>query len=251
MCIMNYNSSLWSEKMKKGFTLSEVLVVLGIIACLAILTIPSFVNNYKRKVYGAQLKKAVAQYNDAVLSFMADEHVTKKDEISFLNGLYLRTCGDYSSGPCYFLKNYFNTVDICLNADNPQDGCGAFYKTATYKSPKNSSVKGKMPSTMVCALTVDGFTYCLTPDSAVIIDINGKNGPNVVGIDVFPVGYNPENAMLEDWWHGSASKEECGDGDDFNQWGRGCFNGVVEEGWQIPDWNKIFKEAEAKKAGSK
>ena len=40
---------------KKGFTLSEVLVTVGIIGVVAALTMPTLVNNHQRKVYVTQL----------------------------------------------------------------------------------------------------------------------------------------------------------------------------------------------------
>ena len=43
--------------MKTGFTLSEVLITLGIIGVVAALTIPSVVNNYKKQQFRTGLKK--------------------------------------------------------------------------------------------------------------------------------------------------------------------------------------------------
>ena len=37
-------------KMKKGFTLAEVLITLGVIGIVAAMTIPTLVNNYQEKV---------------------------------------------------------------------------------------------------------------------------------------------------------------------------------------------------------
>ena len=43
--------------MKKGFTLAEVLITLGIIGVVAAMTLPSVVGNYKKKVTVTRLKK--------------------------------------------------------------------------------------------------------------------------------------------------------------------------------------------------
>ena len=43
--------------MKKGFTLAEVLITLGIIGVVAALTLPSLITNYRKKQTVAQLKK--------------------------------------------------------------------------------------------------------------------------------------------------------------------------------------------------
>ena len=41
--------------MKKGFTLAEVLITLGIIGVVAALTLPSLITNYRKKQTVAQL----------------------------------------------------------------------------------------------------------------------------------------------------------------------------------------------------
>ena len=38
--------------MKRGFTLAEVLITLGIIGVVAALTIPTLINNYQKKING-------------------------------------------------------------------------------------------------------------------------------------------------------------------------------------------------------
>ena len=43
--------------MKQGFTLSEVLITLGIVGIVAVLTIPGVMKNYKNRLYTAQLEK--------------------------------------------------------------------------------------------------------------------------------------------------------------------------------------------------
>lgn len=53
--------------MKKGFTLAEVLITLGIIGVVAALTIPSVISNYRKQVVVERLKKFYTVMNQAVL----------------------------------------------------------------------------------------------------------------------------------------------------------------------------------------
>ena len=53
--------------MKKGFTLAEVLITLGIIGVVAALTMPSLIQNYKRKEATARLKKFYSTMSQAVM----------------------------------------------------------------------------------------------------------------------------------------------------------------------------------------
>lgn len=52
--------------MKKGFTLAEVLITLGIIGVVAAMTLPSVVGNYKKKVTVTRLKKFYSTMQQAI-----------------------------------------------------------------------------------------------------------------------------------------------------------------------------------------
>ena len=71
--------------MKKGFTLSEVLITLGIVGVVAVLTVPGVMKNYKSRLYTAQLQKAYAQIADSVQAMMNDQHVDNFYESTIAN----------------------------------------------------------------------------------------------------------------------------------------------------------------------
>ena len=52
--------------MRKGFTLSEVLITLGIIGVLAAVTLPTLVQNHKKKEVATKLKKIYSVMNQAI-----------------------------------------------------------------------------------------------------------------------------------------------------------------------------------------
>ena len=53
------------EKMKKGFTLAEVLITLGVIGIVAAMTIPNLVQSYKKKVVETKLVNFYSTINQA------------------------------------------------------------------------------------------------------------------------------------------------------------------------------------------
>ena len=57
--------------LKRGFTLAEVLITLGIIGVVAALTIPTLISEYQDKQFKAAYKKAYADLNQVVLSSLA------------------------------------------------------------------------------------------------------------------------------------------------------------------------------------
>ncbi|MDE6137868.1 MAG: type II secretion system GspH family protein [Candidatus Gastranaerophilales bacterium] len=56
--------------MNKGFTLSEILITLGIVGIVAVLTVPGVMKNYQNRLYTAQLEKIYAQLSDAAQAIM-------------------------------------------------------------------------------------------------------------------------------------------------------------------------------------
>uniref|UniRef100_UPI00402A565C type II secretion system protein n=1 Tax=Candidatus Scatousia sp. TaxID=3085663 RepID=UPI00402A565C len=51
---------------KKGFTLAEVLITLGIIGIVAAMTLPTLVNKYQKRTYIAGLQKFYTQISQAM-----------------------------------------------------------------------------------------------------------------------------------------------------------------------------------------
>lgn len=58
--------------MKKGFTLAEVLITLGIIGVVAALTMPALIGNYKKTEYSARLKKFYSTMQQAIIMYNND-----------------------------------------------------------------------------------------------------------------------------------------------------------------------------------
>ena len=172
--------------MKKAFTLSEVLITLGIIGAVAILVIPSLVKNYRYKVYSAQLQKTYSQIQNAIDTAMADEsshdfYQTTSGTKNFPN--------DCSKGPCYFANKYFKLARTDCGYTSSGTKCVAdSYKTL---NGVNAGLLIPNVDTAYCAQTINGATICFMNNdwtnykTRVTIDVNGPEAPNIVGIDAF------------------------------------------------------------------
>ena len=111
--------------MKKGFTLSEVLITLGIVGVVAVLTVPGVMKNYKSRLYTAQLQKAYAQIADSVQAMMNDQHVDNFYESTIANA---NSCTDANKGICekgvgVFLNNYFKIAKRNCKSGNKTQIC--------------------------------------------------------------------------------------------------------------------------------
>ena len=60
-------------KMKKAFTMAEVLITLGIIGVVAAMTLPTLTRNYQHKILEAQLKKAYSTISQALTRMYLDQ----------------------------------------------------------------------------------------------------------------------------------------------------------------------------------
>ena len=146
--------------MKKGFTLAELLVTLGVLGVISAITLPGLINNATDAKIGPSLAKAVASFDHANKAFLSDQDVealTDTDQLSDLSHLsnYLQTLTDYM-----YVENKDSTSLIS------EEGFKNEFKTK--ESTPSSTSTPHLQELTVC-----------------IIDINGEESPNVDGTDRF------------------------------------------------------------------
>ena len=189
---------------KKGFTLAEVLITIGIIGVVAAMTLPTVINETRDKEYAAARKKALATIGEAV------RLITIQGDIR-----YAENAGDFVEN---YLKKQLQIVKTCSNS-NLRD-CGI--ETEPNKMVSLAEQKMTMPKTindlapgMANGLAIDtasksyGFVMsngysvnlfynpsCLSDNKDAshwgqdrvcvnaIYDMNGLRKPNTVGKDI-------------------------------------------------------------------
>ncbi len=224
--------------MKKGFTLSEVLITLGIVGVIAALTIPTILKNYRNKVYASQLKRVYSQISEAAQAIRNDEQTDNYYTTSA--GVPQDTEADTcKTGPCYFLNNYFNLAN--RNCETGDYKCvGDSYKTL-------QGAEMNAPSGY-CAQTVNGATICMSHNpnnqvTSICVDVNGPSEPNMAGRDVFSMDLKTDGS-LSDYSSGSnvpgslgAPAADCGirGGSNKNAYEKsaGCMTKILEAGWKM------------------
>ena len=236
----------------RAFTLSEVLITLGVIGIVAAMGIPALVNNYQKREYVSRFKKVYSQLNEVLVGmandggcigdlactgFMHHGQNYLGDEISKRFKIY-KNCGPAKQKGCW-------PTSVNLN----YDGSGATANLDDYADYK--------------IITADGFSiminvygddckqkwwtnsrtkhmqkYC----GYVFIDVNGLKKPNYLGRDIFrvaitnnpTVGLYPAGGLddrtdgVDRWWNGS--NKSCYEG---NKAGMYCAGRVIEEGWEM------------------
>ena len=196
--------------MKNGFTLAEVLITLGIVGVVASMTLPTLNNNVQKQTYEVGAKKAYNVISNAVNKYMVDQGVDDLTEAPLYNN---------ADGLKAFVNSYFRVTVDCGNRYNSPNAASCFAKDlySLDRSAKSDLSKGQC---MQVVMVADGMAICFDSgpidDTAINedvhgegvidendkltsannafddgtpliieVDINGANGPNVTGRDIF------------------------------------------------------------------
>lgn len=215
--------------MKKNFlafTLAEVLITLGIIGVVAALTIPTLVQNYQKKQYVTQLKKAYTTLSQ-VIKQVAYEGGCPDDLDCAFNGLTPNAIGDLVASKYKVLQNCESTLHqeegVCF--PNNVDEWGLF-------DSKNSE-KYYDGGDLYRFVTADGTAYAWELGAGpyystqFVVDVNGpKKGPNQVGRDIHDFKIQKDTKLVPF----SSVSNLC------NSVGKSplsCTARIMEEGWEM------------------
>lgn len=190
------------KKVKKGVTLAEVLITLGIIGIVAAMTIPALITKLDRNGKISKLRKAQSILSQAIkLSTMENEDYE---------------AWDTSLAPKDYIEKYFAPyMKIVVYCDS--------YSKCNYKSSSpwsrysgSNSYTGFNAFSRVPFFTLDGILYSISTSggtndekdesgvydfssigtNGVFVDINGANKPNRFGNDVFMLVRNKDGSVM-------------------------------------------------------
>ena len=237
--------------MKKGFTLAEVLITLGIIGVIAALTAPALIQDAGSAKVGPTLAKAVTTLelaNQNMLSAtdapsIKASPIGVNDDNKYIEGLsdYMKVTPYTDSGTKYssLLKNY--------------NGAG-WFTGAPIAARVHLSVAMQNSN---YAMTKDGLLYVIHLAAGnsnepanrqlagyVFIDINGKTKPNRLGKDAFafimmgdgtvkPIGGNQWSTsdsqnQSHNWQNGT---DKCNETEVTSGWS--CAGSIFENGLKV------------------
>lgn len=217
------------KNIKKGFTLAEVLITLGIIGVVAAMTMPSLVANYEKKRTATAVKKAYSELSQAL----------KLAEVDYGDMEYW----DYPDG-----------ADVEENKAFVNRYITPYYKGVTMLQDGGIPGSVSISKTGINFISSNGTIFSGKPNSSkayfVLIDINGLKKPNKIGTDIFYFSTRTGKLMPEGWQDGltremilngysfeahtytcKAAKSES---DDANLEARhGCTSLLMIDGWEF------------------
>ena len=212
--------------MKKGFTLAEVLITLGVIGIVAALTIPSLISNHNKSVTAARLSKAYNTVSNAIRLSENDNGMMSDWPIGANMDIY-KFWDEY-------LKPYFSGARICEtceacgypdNCSNPDTFGKQWTGIGTWALETSSSrllfqlSDGAIVFFPKNTINAEGDPVYV---SDLFIDINGAQKPNEGGRDVFYFVRNYEKGTI------SAPAGDCKKSVKY------CAYEIMSNGWKVP-----------------
>lgn len=175
---------------KQAFTLSEVLITIGVIGVVSAITMPVLTKIYKKAIAKNQIKQAYSIISNAVNRVATDDDYPHGCYTG-LNGI----TGTASECEEFFdaLISKLETTKVCEN-NSFTNGCVPNYKTEHFPTSEGcinftaTRIKNQSKS-FVLKNGIIIFSYGRNNHKSPIIafDINGFNGPNKPGHDVYAI----------------------------------------------------------------
>jgi type II secretory pathway pseudopilin PulG len=228
-----------------GFTIAELLIVMGVIGIIAEMTIPALVRDNEKIQTASQLSKAYTTIAEAVKLSEIDNGSNEFWDWG-VGGEYLATFEKYFAP--YLKVTKYCTEDLfsIVNCGYGVSGTQKIYwiKGTTYLS---GGIFAWWGGTLV--VLADGMTMFLTKGNyvdpignsgvsdsnakLVLVDVNGGKPPNRIGRDVFIFILVPDRGLMPNLYDGDDS-----DIDDYcrnmtGKFGASCAAKIMKDGWQI------------------
>ena len=178
------------QKNKKGFTMAELLIVIGVIGVLAALTIPMLYNHSNNKQLVSQTIKMANILSNAFKEADVVEGLTKKS-----------TTQDFKTA----FEKHLKILPTCEEPYNVclVDGGRYQYQTLAGAQLEDGAIEyGNTYSDGKATGLKDSFARLL-------VDVNGKKGPNKAGKDLY-VFYVTKYGIFADGLTTECSGLDCG-----------------------------------------
>lgn len=229
----------------QGFTLTELLIAITVIGIIAAITVPGVVNRYQKNSQLTALKKVYADMGQA-LTILQGEYVKRNLRVHDTY-LYQGTIDLYSSETLKtpeetvgkFLKNNFKNTKICGTSTA---NCFAnTYRSIEENNSQNFDIDNSYSvilanGSAISMVPAFGSKVYITPmpghsapppsvskyPTAVYVDVNGPDKPNIGGRDMFTFAIDDEFNIVPT--EGNCTDSPIGDG---------CLNKIIENNWKM------------------
>ncbi len=228
---------------KRGFTLAEVLITLGIIGVVAAMTLPSLIGSYQKQAWVTQLRKTVSTLEQGFQKMRVDNGSVDslEDTEPFVKMRASNTpeCISWEgSAECeeFYKKDltkYFN-IDFVVASDDYKYWSRVIVdEDEDYYDMASASMVVFPDGAMVYFWFIDYLVPAGYDIAAqVYIDVNGLKAPNKLGYDVFRLSLLDNGKLIDSAFDGRGDidiKERCLSGRHAD----GCYAYLAANGWKM------------------
>ena len=212
-------------KNKKGFTLAEVLITLGIIGIVAAMTMPALIANHREKETVVRLKKVYSTLSNAYIGVLNEYgdpstwDVESWDDVALMFSKYIKNVKICKLGT----KGCFAHVVRKDLLNNNVDNIGG---SAAIVINDGTIVSFGAPVGIEDALTCKSLSLCFQ----FTVDINGDKLPNRWGVDTFTLHATKDKVIPRGGAGTHGRQSTC---DPLRQDASGWWNGSGCSAWVI------------------
>lgn len=192
------------------------------------MTVPSLIQNHRRKIYVTQLHKVYTEFSQALVQYQTDRNAVNLTEAGLVSQ------NNFNS----LVADYFKIVQKCDSSLTPcfsenyktlNGGSVSFSNATSYVLSSGSSIR------FLVSKQVDKI-------GQVGVDINGKQGPNILGRDLFFIAVY-KDGTLDDFNGGTGTaplteelrnnvyNSDCQGSGLVSGWG--CFGKILNDNWEM------------------
>lgn len=211
---------------RKAFTLTEILIAVGVIGVVSALTVPNLVNGQQRKAQAVALSKAYATINHMTTQITTDSNSVSLKESKLFKGVLCYPSAEPEGNGCEdsygnkskllnLVPQYLKVTKTCSGAE-----CDSilydFPNTIENGKLKIQGAKKKLSvdtnlfsQGLVGFYTADGMIYYMAPVGGALyaaVDVNGEQGPNIEGRDFYRFYICNNGTIIS---YGTASDYSC------------------------------------------
>ena len=199
---------------KKGFTISEAIITMGVIGIIAALTMPIFTAGYRKQVYAKSLSSIIGQLETAMGVLLTEEYTDNlRETVAWKNlGAKALDSSAQSAKSDVFVGDLINVFYLIYDAD--KDSASDYYTGLSVTKlsgdkidlTKEDVFKDAVPFELkkggTVFINILAFSKEVKLDKRdllvlkkggnlskraanIIIDVNGTDKPNTIGRDIF------------------------------------------------------------------
>ena len=209
-------------KRKKAFTLAEILITLSIIGVISAMVLPRMMKSMEEKVLATKAKHFYSLMSQMTRTYMANNGMFSLKNL--VDCTQTECAPDKTSGT---LQHMIESTLKIANKCSSLDDCFPVMFIGRSEMDMDRLMKGN--ENAPAYILLDGYVIAMTrrdlqEDIRLLVDVNGKEGPNMFGRDLWYMYIKNDGSVTG---HSSWSQGEC----NYNY--AVCFGNFVKTGYKF------------------